>query len=815
MKKLLFISSLMLLFWSCSTFKGIIPVELSENRVFYISPKNSDGIKDTFEEKVTVPYIKGLNLIGYRVRVESVYKQTVFEKLTGNLYDSKKKKPLFAVPQYVVPPEIIKWNGKSSNGEFVADGQYLIYVELWDGEGNKGISSPYKVIVDNTPPYAEINIPFSTFSPNTKNGLTTLTIFQESSSEELWTGSLIDSTGKSVVNYRWPGITENVELNGLDKNRNKISDGEFSYKLESTDLAGNYYSGTIDKIIIDRTEPKLFFTNGDYYLSPNGDGIKDTITLEVNSTTEGIEVIDGILEIKNSSGEVVSSYPFKKIVTPQNLVFDGKNRDGVYLEEGIYYAHLKGKFINGTNAEAISNRIILDITKPESVLSTDFDIFSPEGDGNQDTLTINQTTSIEALWTGEIISENKSVVLKKEWNERALSFEWDGYDQNNNPVPDGKYLYQLKSIDEAGNSESYLIGPFVIDRTETFATITPNKKTFSPNNDGFEDYIDLELKASVSAGIKNWNITILSKKDEVVSSFSGERELPQKLTWFGYTGNTPLPDGEYKAEIEISYLKGNIAKAMSKESFLLDTTAPEVKVKITPQYFSPDSDGIDDKLTISVDINDNFNNFTIKGEIQDPQGHSFKTLSVADFKNNQFIWDGLSDSGELVQSASDYLLLLTARDSVGNTVISKTTLPIDILVMKDGNKLRISISSIYFTPNTPDFTSVEPELLKKNLQTIDRLSEILKKYSGYKINIEGNAVRVFWDDKKKWLEEEKTKLLPLSVKRAEVIRDALISKGIKAERITTLGQGGYNPVVPHSDLENRWKNRRVEFILIK
>ena len=117
------------------------------------------------------------------------------------------------------------------------------------------------------------------------------------------------TTGKSVVNYRWPGITENVELNGLDKNRNKISDGEFSYKLESTDLAGNYYSGTIDKIIIDRTEPKLFFTNGDYYLSPNGDGIKDTITLEVNSTTEGIEVIDGILEIKNSSGEVVSSYP--------------------------------------------------------------------------------------------------------------------------------------------------------------------------------------------------------------------------------------------------------------------------------------------------------------------------------------------------------------------------------------------------------------------------------------------------------------------------------------------------------------------------
>jgi flagellar motor protein MotB len=27
------------------------------------------------------------------------------------------------------------------------------------------------------------------------------------------------------------------------------------------------------------------------------------------------------------------------------------------------------------------------------------------------------------------------------------------------------------------------------------------------------------------------------------------------------------------------------------------------------------------------------------------------------------------------------------------------------------------------------------------------------------------------------------------------------------------GYGGTRPVVPHGDLQNRWKNRRVEFIL--
>jgi outer membrane protein OmpA-like peptidoglycan-associated protein len=33
--------------------------------------------------------------------------------------------------------------------------------------------------------------------------------------------------------------------------------------------------------------------------------------------------------------------------------------------------------------------------------------------------------------------------------------------------------------------------------------------------------------------------------------------------------------------------------------------------------------------------------------------------------------------------------------------------------------------------------------------------------------------------------------------------------------MSTVGLGGTQPVVPHGDLENRWKNRRVEFILIK
>ncbi|MCF6336150.1 MAG: hypothetical protein L3J12_10450 [Spirochaetales bacterium] len=39
--------------------------------------------------------------------------------------------------------------------------------------------------------------------------------------------------------------------------------------------------------------------------------------------------------------------------------------------------------------------------------------------------------------------------------------------------------------------------------------------------------------------------------------------------------------------------------------------------------------------------------------------------------------------------------------------------------------------------------------------------------------------------------------------------------GVDPSRMDSKGMGGGNPIVPNSDLENRWKNRRVEFILWK
>ncbi len=138
-----------------------------------------------------------------------------------------------------------------------------------------------------------------------------------------------------------------------------------------------------------------------------------------------------------------------------------------------------------------------------------------------------------------------------------------------------------------------------------------------------------------------------------------------------------------------------------------------------------------------------------------------------------------------------------------------------MLVIREGDKLRVRIASITFQANTADYVDVDPDKAQKNIQTITRLAEIFKKYSAYKIQIVGYANLVNFDNPAKAKVEQEQELLPLSKKRADAIREALVAQGIDAGRVTTVGLGAQDPVVPFSDLDNRWKNRRVEFVLVR
>jgi hypothetical protein len=352
----------------------------------------------------------------------------------------------------------------------------------------------------------------------------------------------------------------------------------------------------------------------------------------------------------------------------------------------------------------------------------------------------------------------------------------------------------------------------------------PEVMYISPKNqDGIQDsvYIPITFPPKEGLEITGYSLVVNDQTGSPVYTKTRNKEqnknviLPKAIIWTGKNNNDAwVNDGTYFMQFEV--WGTNKSKSSSPTlKVIVDNEPPVISAKMSPLPFTPDNNGENDLLYINLSISDSSDLKEWDAAISDPFGQPFLDLNKNRFKNDTYVWDGRSSSGELVQSAMDYALNISAEDMAGNKTSSHETIPIDILVLKDGDKYKIVISSIYFKAYTPDYMSVVPELVSKNLATLDRLAEILKKYSAYNIKLEGHAVRVFWNDPKKGEKEEKEKLLPLSKARAEAIKDALVQRGIEKERMTTLGLGSSQPVVPHSDEINRWKSRRVEFILIK
>ena len=142
----------------------------------------------------------------------------------------------------------------------------------------------------------------------------------------------------------------------------------------------------------------------------------------------------------------------------------------------------------------------------------------------------------------------------------------------------------------------------------------------------------------------------------------------------------------------------------------------------------------------------------------------------------------------------------------------------DVLVIREGDRLKIKVPSIVFRPNAADFNGLDAETVGNNARVIKRIAQILNKFRDYGILIEGHANsegKIGGYSEAKINDEETKELLPLSTGRAELVKKLLSDNGVDPKRLSTTGKGSSEPVVDFKDAQNRWKNRRVEFILIK
>ncbi len=99
-----------------------------------------------------------------------------------------------------------------------------------------------------------------------------------------------------------------------------------------------------------------------------------------------------------------------------------------------------------------------------------------------------------------------------------------------------------------------------------------------------------------------------------------------------------------------------------------------------------------------------------------------------------------------------------------------------------------------------EFETAKDVIVESSFAALDELAEVLKKKSTWKLDISGHTDNVGDDDKN----------MLLSKKRAESLKNYLISKGIDASRLNTFYYGETKPIADNNTPEGRKKNRRVE-----
>lgn len=743
------------------------------------------------------------------------------------------------------PPTVFVWDGTVGTPDdqdrpVAPEGQYRISLSGFDRAGNSATEIHPETITlslqesDVALRAADGN---NAFSPNDSGRRDTITldvVVTERDLVDTWTleilsrGQVVRSeSGRGVPPAQWV-------FDGGRQDGSTLPDGTVQARFRTRLINGITSESAPLELVIDTQAPRADFTartepapteSGRPLVFGAGDkeALAGTIRFDrdvewfFRLSLDGVLLADGALEefldLVGTVPAPVAGQPHREEVAltwhGQALVDQGSAPDGLY--ELVLTAEDRAGNV-GTSQPL---RVILDSRTPDITLTVDGRYISPLTRSPMSELVFRATYGAperieEFLFE---IRDARDRVVRSEYRRQPFeTFRWNGLTNGGTIVPDGEYTARLQVIWQNGHRALVEgVGPVIADRTAPrIEALALNRRQFAPEADDGTDTVTITQR--VVPG-DTWTGEMRNAAGEVI--FRRQfRDAEQTIVWDGRTpAGTVVPDGEYRYVLSAEDAAGN----RTEESLIvLVDSRPfiaEVNLTVTPQMFSPDGDGIDDRVRIGIEVVSRNPITRWEMQIMDPRNRPFRRFTGTGAPPAQIVWDGLSNTGELVQSAMDYPVRMTVRDNRGEETVGEASISTDILVMRDGDRLRIRISSINFAGNTADMFLSDRTQLENNLSTLRRLAQILERFPNDDITIEGHAAHVYLQSAESIAREQRDELLPLSRARAEEVMKALMILGIDRDRMSIEAFGGLRPVVPHDNEEERWKNRRVEFLL--
>lgn len=130
--------------------------------------------------------------------------------------------------------------------------------------------------------------------------------------------------------------------------------------------------------------------------------------------------------------------------------------------------------------------------------------------------------------------------------------------------------------------------------------------------------------------------------------------------------------------------------------------------------------------------------------------------------------------------------------------LRRRTAGTDVEVIRQGDDLVLRMpSSITFAT---DQAAVQPQFRP----TLDQVAQVLRDYNQTYVDVYGHTDST----------GSESYNMSLSERRANAVRDYLVSRGVESVRLGTRGFGEYQPIAPNDTEEGRAENRRVEIKIV-
>jgi outer membrane protein OmpA-like peptidoglycan-associated protein/flagellar hook assembly protein FlgD len=747
------------------------------------------------------------------------------------LDDSMQVKRLYTGGDSV--PASIVFDGFDNAGAALSEGTYRARLTA---SYLNGYTTPEKLspdfILDRTKPLASISLPDNIFSPNGDGDKDMILLRQNLSQENTpWYGEIVNEQGNVARRFELGGKpAPEISWNGLSDSGALCPDGEYKYRVLCTDLAGNFASTVSLPFILDNSATELILSASPAAFSPNGDGVQDSVRFSITSKSES-GIVQYTMLITDAPGSSVPVRSFSGAALPSSIVWDGKTDGGTAAPDRLYYAKLSATARNGNISNVVAGPVVLDTVPPKALVSAPYTLFDPEPDSTRKTLPLVIETDPERVWTGAIQAVGGAAagpVRNFVWYDDAVpSFEWDGTDDSGNVVKDGAYRFTLSAQDPAGNRANAELAGITVDTRPVRAWITSLHETIAPNGNNTKSQV-FDITAMPNDGVGGWVFKIVNAEDPAAEPVKVWQDsgsaIPARIEWDGKLADGNAADGLFIGVLEADYTRGKRIRTESP-AFVCSAQPPIISASARPEFFSPDNDGIDDEEHIMLNAFSYLPFESWSFEVFDPQGRNlFWSAAGKSQITSELVWDGRSKAGELVQSAMDYPYTFTVTDVEGQTSKTSGALRVDVLVIRDGDKLKMQVPAIIFRADHADFVSkvqdpqqgLEQSVIDNNMRVLRRIAQILNKFKDYTVVIEGHAHNV------SGAEAEETSraggnipLVPLSNERAAFVKQQLVRLGVSGGRMSTEGLGGRKPIANPANRDDWWKDRRVEFILNK